>query len=108
NIGLWCFRYLPGKRSLVHWALVPFPGKGLKLRIEEKIKSAEIPEGEGSIGFMMKSKKVQIVNNTVADPRSTVNDIDESIGQKSALCYPLLGPRENLIGALDFFCDQET
>lgn len=109
NIGLWCFKYVVAKRCLKTWHFIPIEGKAI---IDESIKKliddTEIPEGIGSIGYMMLEKKGTIIKDTFADPRGTVLQIDSKIDQKSALCYPIIDDKKRIVVGLDFFSSEEN
>ncbi len=106
KVGLWCFRYIFDKRSLITWDFIPIEEIKLNQSTQDLIKGVEIPEGHGSIGYMMLKKEPVVIPDTLADPRSMVSEIDDAIQQKSALCYPIIKD-DNIIIVLDFFSSQE-
>jgi len=103
NIGLWCFKYVIAKRCLTTWNFIPINSEIIDNSNKKLIDDAEIPEGVGSIGYMMLEKRGLIIKDTFEDPRGTVSQTDKLIDQKSALCYPIMDDKERIVIGLDFF-----
>ena len=106
SIGLWLFRYLPGKNILVTWDFIGLKDVELNPKIiNDIVTNGRISIGEGSIGSVMdySSNKYYLIEDTLNDPRAVVSEIDYEIYQKSALLIPLYDNDENLICVFDIF-----
>lgn len=107
EIGLWVFKYNEDLEMLEHWEIVHLPSRNIDEETKCDIENAKIYYGQGSIGCSVDSKKPIIIDDTSADPRGVVSRIDQQIGQRSALCYPIMEGKK-IICVLDFFSDKQN
>jgi len=101
KLKIWLFSYQESSDTLLHWTLYPENTKE-----EDTIKGSTVRFGSGSIGFVLRSKKGEIVNNTFDDPRGTVSLEDEYIGNKSWFGIPVINSEGNVKCIISFFYNE--
>lgn len=69
--------------SIIYWSL--YPKDKIKITLLERM---SIRNGEGTVGFILRSKMPELVNNTFEDPRGIIAFEDEILGNKSWFGIP--------------------
>lgn len=83
NFQIILVSYRESSDSIIFWHLHPKNNKKEKILYDINIRN-----GEGTVGFILRSKKIEFVNNTLNDPRGSVGFEDYFIGNKSWLGFP--------------------
>jgi hypothetical protein len=99
NLKLWLFKYRKEIDSLKHWYIYPRPTD----EIEKLLKKTEIRGGAGTIGFVLRAKKSEFVNNTFDDPRGTVALEDRLLENFSWFGIPVLDKSGEVKVIVSFF-----
>ena len=76
--------YREATDSIIFWSLYPFSEDRVGL-----ISNINIRNGEGSVGFILRSKQPEIVYNTSKDPRGSIALVDDLIGNISWFGVPI-------------------
>ena len=110
DIGLWTFKYNFNMEQLETFHFLPREHIGVNPETIKRLYDVKIQKGYGSIGYTAVSKKPHFVVDTFKDPRGTVLSIDEKIGQKYAVCFPIVDNENNneLLVIFDAFFDLDS
>ncbi len=106
NIFIWLFDYNKFSDSLIHWKIFPYQTNEVTLEsFEITLKDSVIKGGNGTIGYVLKTGKTELVNNTFLDPRGTVSFEDEVISNCSwaGIPFPLNSKDNEVQCILSFF-----
>jgi len=96
---LWLFKYRKEIDTLKHWYIYPRQTD----EIENLLKKTEIRGGAGTIGFVLRAKKSEFVNNTFDDPRGTVALEDQLLKNFSWFGIPVLDKSGEVKVIVSFF-----
>jgi len=87
ELFIWLFRYKEAIDTLEHWAIYPSEKEKEGGQFLNRVR---IRGGAGTVGYVLRSKKVIGVNNTFDDPRAHVTIEDTLIKNCSWLGIPVL------------------
>ncbi|MFH0734643.1 MAG: hypothetical protein V1773_07075 [bacterium] len=103
---VWLFSYNKASGSLTHWKIYPYKlNNTTNSSYEDILKDSVIRGGVGTIGYVLNSGNIELINNTFLDPRGTVSYEDEIIENYSWAGIPLpLGSKKTEVQCvLSFF-----
>lgn len=90
KIFIWLFRNNKAADTLQHWRIYDkYTDQITKIENNVLLKSSTISGGEGTVGYVLKNREVELVNNTFLDPRGAVSYEDEIIQNYSWAGVPI-------------------
>lgn len=108
KMGVWLFSYNEITDILEYWKILP-PNDlsdDNNKEYENAVKDTVIKGGSGTIGYIVRSAKPELVNNTFDDPRGTVSIEDSIIHNYSWMGVPIgikRGNKFQIVCVISFF-----
>lgn len=102
NISIWLFRYDAELDTLFHWKLIHH-NESMNEEYEALISNTKITGGLGTVGYVLRTKQSELINQTFADPRGSVSLEDTVIKNYSWMGFPILNENKEVKAILSFF-----